>query len=254
MIPGKQTMVEKPIEIKTQDGIVDGYIFQPQEKGKWPGVIHLTDIVGIRPSEHQMARQLCEVGYAVLMPNIFYRVTRPPVFEAHPLNFADEKVRQRMGELRASLPPAAVERDASAYVDFLAKQDSVLGAKLGVVGYCFAGAIALRIAAARADKIAAMASFHGGGLYTDAPNSPHTVLPRVKAQLYFGHAVEDRSMPKEAIVKFEQALKAWGGKYESETYAGCYHSWTTPDSPVYNADGAARAFGKLTALFAAALS
>jgi carboxymethylenebutenolidase len=246
-------MVEKPIEIRTPDGIADGFIFQPQDKGKWPGVMHLTDIGGIRPSQHQEARQLCEVGYVVLMPNIFYRTGRPPVFE-HPFDPKSEYTVKRLGELRASLPPAAIERDATAYVDFLSMQESVLNAKLGAVGYCFAGAIALRLAAARADRIAAMASFHGGGLYTDAPDSPHTVLPRVKAQLYFGHAVEDRSMPKEAIVKFEQALKAWGGKYESETYAGCYHSWTTPDSPVYNADGAARAFGKLTALFAAALS
>jgi carboxymethylenebutenolidase len=112
----------------------------------------------------------------------------------------------------------------------------------------------LRIAARRPEKIAAAASFHGGGLFTDAPTSPHLVLPRVKAQLYFGHAVEDRSMPKESIEKFEQALAAWGGKYESETYDGAYHSWTTLDSPVYNKAQAERAFGKLTALFDATLS
>lgn len=246
-------MVEKPIEIRTPDGIADGFIFQPEQEGKWPCAIHLTDIFGIRPSEHRMARQLCEVGNVVLMPNIFYRTGRPPLYE-FPFKLGDEKTTKRIGELRASLPTAAIERDATAYVDFLSKQDSVLPEKLGVVGYCFAGAMALRIAAARPDRIAAMASFHGGALYTDAPDSPHTVLPRLKARLYFGHAVEDRSMSTEAIVKFEQALKVWGGKYESETYAGCYHSWTTPDSPVYNADGAARAFGKLTALFAEALS
>lgn len=246
-------MVEKPIEIKTPDGIADGFLLQPEEKGKWPGVMHLTDIGGIRPSQHQEARQLCEVGYLVLMPNLFYRTGRPPVIDL-PVNMNDEKTKKRFGELRASLPIAAIERDANAYVDVLAKQESVISGKLGVVGYCYSGATALRTAALRPDKIAAVAAFHAGGLYTDAPDSPHTVLPRVKAQLYFGHAVEDRSMPREAIVKFDQALKAWGGKYESETYAGCYHGWTTPDSPVYNADGAARAFGKLTALFAAALS
>lgn len=246
-------MIEKPVEIKTQDGIADGFLLQPEEQGKWPGVMYLTDIAGVRPSQHQEARQLCEVGYAVLMPNIFYRTGRPPLVDL-PVNMSAEKTQKRFGELRASLPIAAIERDAVAYVEFLANHDSVLGAKLGVVGYCYSGATALRTAAMRPDKIAAVAAFHAGGLCTDAPDSPHTVLPRVKAQLYFGHAVEDRSMSAEAITKFEQALKAWGGKYESETYAGCYHSWTTPDSPVYNAEGAARAFTKLTALFAETLS
>lgn len=246
-------MIEKPIEIKTPDGVADGFIFQPEEKGKWPGVMHLTDIGGIRPSQHQMARQLCEVGYVVLMPNIFYRFGRPPLIDL-PVNMGSEKTMKRFGELRATLPLAAVERDATPYVDFLAKQEAVLDGKQGVVGYCFAGAMAMRFAAARPDKIAAMASYHGGGLCTDAPDSPHTVLPRVKAQLYFGHAIEDRSMPSEAIKKFEGALKAWGGKFESETYAGCHHGWTVSDSPVYSAEGAALAFTKLTALFAETLS
>lgn len=246
-------MVEKPIEIETPDGIVDGFLFMPEEEGKWPGVMHLTDIGGIRPSQHQMARQLCEVGYVVLMPNIFYRFGRPPLIDL-PVNMGSEKTMKRFGELRAALPLAAMERDGTAYVDFLAKLESVLEAKQGVVGYCFAGAMALCLAAARPDKIAAAASFHGGSLCTDAPDSPHTVLPRVKARLYFGHAIEDRSMSKEAIAKLEQVLLAWGGEYESETYAGCHHGWTVPDSPVYKADGAARAFTKLTALFAEALS
>ena len=246
-------MLEKAIEIQTPDGTVDGFLFQPEAAGKWPGAIHLTDIGGIRPSERQMASRLSGEGYVVLLPNIFYRVGRPPIIE-YPLKMSDEKTKERVGELRASLPPAAVERDAAAYVDFLAKQDSVGSAKFGVVGYCLSGSMALRAAAARPDKIAAVASFHGGWLYTDAPDSPHTILPRVKAQLYFGHAVNDRSMPKEAIEKFEQALAAWGGKYESETYDRCLHSWTTPDSPVYNPEAASRAFAKLTALFASALS
>ncbi|HUO36300.1 MAG TPA: dienelactone hydrolase family protein, partial [Candidatus Acidoferrum sp.] len=120
--------------------------------------------------------------------------------------------------------------------------------------YCFAGAMALRIAAELPDKIGAVASFHGGGLYTNAADSPHTVLPRVKAQLYFGHAIEDRSMPKEAIEKFEQALAAWGGRFESETYDGAYHGWTTLDSSVYNKPQAERAFTKFATMFKSALS
>jgi len=109
------------------------------------------------------------------------------------------------------------------------------------------------VAAAQPDKVAAAASFHGGGLYTDSPTSPHLLLPRIRARLYFGHAVKDNSMPEEAIRKFETALAAWGGQYQSETYEGAYHSWTALDSPVYNQPQAERAFGKLTELLAATL-
>ncbi len=119
-----------------------------------------------------------------------------------------------------------------------------------MVGYCFTGAMAVRFAASQPDMFAAAASFHGGRLYTDEPTSPHTLLPQVKGRLYFGHAVEDRGMPKEAIEKFEHALAAWGGKYESETYAGAHHGWAVPDNPSYNQPQAERAFQKLTALFA----
>ena len=120
---------------------------------------------------------------------------------------------------------------------------------IGVVGYCFSGKMAMYAAAARPDKVAAVASFHGGGLYTDAPTSPHLALPRIKARLYFGHATNDRSMPEEAIAKLDEALKRWGGKYESETYKDASHSWTASDSPVYNEPQAERTFHKLLELF-----
>lgn len=121
---------------------------------------------------------------------------------------------------------------------------------MGVVGYCFTGKMAVYTAMSRPDKIAAAASFHAGGLATDAPDSPHLALPLIKARLYFGYATNDKSMPPEAIEKLNHALQAWGGKYESEAYEGAFHSWTVPDSPVYNQPQAERAFGKLTELFA----
>ena len=114
--------------------------------------------------------------------------------------------------------------------------------------------MALRTAAAHPDKIAAAASFHGTRLFTDDPTSPHLVLPRVKARLYFAHAVEDKTMPQEAIEKFNRALEAWGAGYESEVYEGAYHGWTAPDSPVYNEAQAGRAFKKLTELFGETLT
>jgi carboxymethylenebutenolidase len=245
-------LIEKEIEIRTTDGSADGVFYAPDSQGNWPGVIFLTDIGGIRPSQRQMASRIADTGYAVLMPNVFYRSGRPPLFEAG-IKPGDERFVKRMGELTSPLTPEAVTRDGSAYVDFLASQEGVKKSLMGVVGVCFTGAVAMRIAAARADKIGAAASFHGGRLVTDTPASPHLLLPRIKARLYFGHAVNDKSMPQEAIEKLDRALEEWGGRFESEVYEGAYHSWTVPDSPVYNAPQAERAFAKLKELLSEAL-
>ena len=245
-------MIEAEIEIHMTGGASEGVLYYPEEERRWPGVIHLTDLGGIRPAHRDLARRLAAEGYTVLVPNVFYRTGRPPMFDFKP-SMGDERTTKRIAELMAPLTPEAVARDGASYVDFLAAHDSVSEGSIGVVGYCATGSIALRIAAARPDRIAAAASFHGGGLFTDAPISPHLVLPRVKARLYFGHAIQDRSMPEEAIEKFNRALESWGGEYESEVYEGAYHSWTVPDSPVYNQPQAERAFAKLTGLFARTL-
>jgi carboxymethylenebutenolidase len=245
-------MLEKGIEIRTADGTADGFLYQADDGARHPGVIHLTDIGGIRPSHRAMAQRLAESGYTVLLPNVFYRTGRPPMFDFVP-KMGDAQTMKRFGELAGPMTPAAMERDAASYVDFLAASSSASGGKMGVVGHCFTGAMAMRTAAVRPEKIAAAASFHGGGLFTDAPTSPHLVLPRIKASLYFGHATDDASMPKEAIEKLDRALASWGGKYESETYAGAHHGWTTADAPVYNKEQAERAFEKLTNFFARTL-
>jgi carboxymethylenebutenolidase len=241
-------MIEK-IDITTSDGVADAILYRPDGDGPWPGVIHLTDIGGIRPAHCDIARRLAGEGYVVMVPNVFYRTARPPVFPRGP-DVTDEVRMKRFSELAAPLTPEAIERDAQAFVDALASQEHVSrDAKFGVAGYCFTGAVAMRYAAARSDRIAAAASFHGGGLFTDSPTSPHLVLPRIKARLYFAHAVKDRSMPEEAIRGFERALEEWGGRYESETYDAAYHSWTASDSPVYNQAQAERAFQKLVSVF-----
>lgn len=246
-------MIEEKVEIRTADGTADGFLYRHEDGSRRPGVIHLTDIGGIRSSQKAMASRLAAAGYTVLMPNLFYRFGRPPVID-YAAGFASEEAKQRMAELRGPLTPEAQESDAGAYVDFLASQEGVSEGGLGVVGYCFAGSVALRAAAARPDRVAAAASFHGGGLATDAPTSPHLLLPRIKARLYFGHAVEDRGMPREAIDRLEQALADWGGRWESEVYDGARHGWTVPDSPVFNGPQAERAFAKLTGLFVESLT
>jgi len=247
-------VIETDIDIRTSDGTSDGVLFRPEGPegdARWPGVIFLTDIGGIRPAQREMAGRLAAEGYTVLMPNVYYRTARTPIWDFKPSFGGDERTIKRLGELSGPLTPEAVERDAADYVNFLATQDSTGAGAMGVVGYCATGSVAMRFAAARADRIAAAASFHGARLVTDAPTSPHLLLPRINTstRLYFGHAVQDRGMPKEAIEKLNFALEAWGGQYESEVYEGAYHSWTVPDSPVYNHAQAERAFGKLTDLF-----
>jgi carboxymethylenebutenolidase len=246
-------MIEQEVEIRTPDGTTEAFLYLNPDGQQRPGIIHLTDIGGIRPVQRQKAQQLAGQGYVVLMPNVFFRTGRLPLFDFKPAS-GDERTMKRFAELSSPLTPEAMEQDAAAYVDFLAAQDSVRAGLAGVVGYCFSGSMAMRTAAARSDTIAAAASFHGGRLFTDAPTSPHLALPRIQARLYFGHAVKDRSMPEDAIAKFNAALEAWGGQYESEVYAGAYHSWTEPDSPVYNPGQARRAFEKLIELFRATLT
>jgi len=248
-------MIEKDVEIRVTDGTPDAVLFRPEGDGRRPGVIFLTDIRGIRPATRDMARRLAAEGYCVLLPNVFYRTGRPPLFD-FPMRIGEERTMKRIAELGAPLTPEAMERDASDYVEFLAGQDSVGEGPMGVVGHCFTGQMAMRAAAARPDRIAAAASFHGVRLFTDDAASPHLALPRVKARLYFAHAVNDNSMPQEAIEKFNRALEAWnpsGDRYESEVYEGAYHGWTAPDSPVHNEAQAERAFGKLAELFAETL-
>ena len=248
-------MNEKEIEIKMADGVCDAVLYEEDGK-KRPGVVHYPDIVGIRPSHRAMAKRLAEAGYTVVLVNPFFRTARGKLFDFTPNFGGDPRTMQRFGELVGPLTPEVMEKDASTFVNYLATLPTVSAARIGAVGYCFTGQVALRTAAARPDRVGAIASFHGGGLYTDKPTSPHLALSRIPkegAQLYFGHAVNDHSMPAEAITKLEGALKAWSGKYESETYADAMHGWTVADSAAYKQPQAERAFAKLTALYAGAL-
>jgi len=243
----EETVTEEEIEIPLADGTSEAFFYREEDGSRRPGVLYLTDIGGIRAANREMARRLAGEGYSVLMPNLFYRAGRLPLFD-FPFQLGEERTNKRLAELRAPLTPDAMDRDAVALVEALAGLDSVAPGPFGVVGFCFSGALAMRVAAARPDKVAAVASFHGGGLFTETPASPHLLLPRIKAELYFGHAVEDRSMPEEAIRKFDQALAEWGGTFESEVYEGALHGWTVLSSPVYNEPQAERAFRKLTGL------
>jgi carboxymethylenebutenolidase len=239
------------IEIPATDGIIDALLVRPETDVPVPGVIVLTDALGMRQEYVDLSKRIADLGYVVLTPNIFYRTTKPPVFDFVP-DFPSERTMNRFRELVGPLTPDAMVRDGWTYIDFLAAQPLVSHGPMGVVGFCFTGQFALRIAAARPDRIAAAASFHGGGLFTDTDQTPHLVLPQVKARLYFGHAVNDQSMNADAIEKLGAALKAWGGVYENETYDGALHGWMIPGR-VYHPEQAERGFAKLMALFDSAL-
>jgi carboxymethylenebutenolidase len=237
------------VEIPTLDGTIGALLARPDTTEKLPGIIQLTDGLGLRQAHVDLSNRIAERGYVVLTPNIFYRTTKPPAFDFEP-DFPSERARNRFRELTGPLTPEAMVRDGSAYIDFLSVQPLVSRGPMGVVGFCFAGQFALRMAAARPGRIAAAASFHGGGLVTDTDQSPHLVLPRVKARLYFGHAVNDQGMPADAIEELDRALQAWGGEYENETYDGALHGWMIADHrKVYNPEQAERGFAKLMALF-----
>ncbi|MGZ3659995.1 MAG: dienelactone hydrolase family protein [Bdellovibrionota bacterium] len=225
----------------------DAVLFAPAAGGPHPGVILYSDIVGPRPAYEGKAERLAKEGFAVLLPNIFYRAGRPPLFSS-PVQFGEEKTTARIQQLREALTPANQLADAPVYVEFLSARKEVRPGPLGFVVYCFSGGLAVRTAAACPNRIKAAASFHGGNLYTDQPDSPHGLLPKIKAALYFGHAEEDKTMPAAAIEKLEEALRAWGGKFESHTYEGAHHGWTTTDFPIYNRPQADRAFAALVKL------
>ncbi|HEY0105941.1 MAG TPA: dienelactone hydrolase family protein [Rhizomicrobium sp.] len=245
-------MPETKFDIPAADGAAEAFLFTPsQGAGPWPGVVYLTDIFGIRPAYHQMAQRLADEGYAVLLPNCFYRAGRLPLFDFAP-QIGEARTMKRFGELRDALPNDAMGPDGAVYADALLVRPETKGTAAGIAGYCFTGQMALRAAAAAPDRFVAAASFHGGNLYTDQPDSPHLLLPAVAARLYFGHAENDHSMPAEAIAKFEAALAAWGGTCESETYPA-RHGWCVPGRDVYDEQQAERAFAKLAELLDAAL-
>jgi carboxymethylenebutenolidase len=244
-------MIEKQVDIKTADGVCDCDLFYPDENGKWPGIIMYTDIGGRREVFREMGKRLADDGFVVLVPNPFYRVGRAPVYEN--FKFGEEKTTARMGELRPSVTGAGSARDATAFVHFLLAQKQV-NDRIGTVGYCMGGGQAMRTAAAEPDKVQAAVSFHGSQLASDAPDSPHTLAPKIKARMYFGFAIEDRTMPPEAVQKLKDALDAAKVNYDGEVYAGARHGWCVRDHNVYHEHQAEHAWHHMVETFKEALA
>jgi carboxymethylenebutenolidase len=244
------------VEIKTPSGVCDASLARPSAQGEWPGVILFVDAFGLRPAMRDMAKRLAQNGYTVLVPNPYYRSTKAPGLPPG-FSFSNPQDRDRLGALRALLTPEAVTADATAYVAFLDTQRSVRNlSKMGVVGYCMGGAMTVRAAAALPSRVGAGASFHGGGLVTDKPDSPHLLVPEIEASYYFGIAANDDASEPEAKTELREAFDAAGVPAKIEVYAGCLHGWCVKDmpaapdgKPIYNEAQAERAWNELIALY-----
>lgn len=241
-------VVETDVTITTADGSADAAFFHPAGKGSWPGVVIFTDVGGLRPAFRDMGRRLAALGYAVVVPNPFYRTKKAPVFEK-PIDFNSAADRQLMADLRKPLTPDAGGRDALAYIAWLDGQKVVnKKKKVGVQGYCMGGSYTFAAAALNPARVGAAGSFHGGGLVTDAPTSPHLTIPKMKAELLVAIAQNDDAKQPDAKDKLKAAFAAAGRPATVEVYKAD-HGWCVPGGAVYNQAEAERAWAALMDIY-----
>ncbi|MEU2714430.1 dienelactone hydrolase family protein [Streptomyces sp. NPDC007205] len=238
------------LDIQTQDGVVDAYLVHPADGRPRPGVLFYMDAYGLRPHLRSMADRLAAAGYTVLVPNVFYRLGRTPVVELPEFidPGADPTIWERLGPVVGSLTPDLAARDAGAYLRRLADSPLVADGPVALTGYCMGARLALWTAAAHPDRVAAAAGFHGGQLATDDPGSPHLGAPNITAELYFGHASNDHSLPPEQIERFEKALTEAGVRHTCEVYPGARHGYTQADTPAYDKEADERHWAALLGL------
>jgi carboxymethylenebutenolidase len=228
----RKTMVDVP----TDDGTADAYLVRPDGDGPYAGVLMFQDGFGLRPRLTEMADRIAERGYAVLVPNLFYRSGRAPLIDTSGLKDPERRAEaiEQIMALARGLAPGAISRDTASYLDFFAAQDGVDPGPVAAVGYCMGGTNALLAIEAYPGRIKAAASFHGGRLATDQPDSPHLRVGEITGEVYFGHADNDASMTGEQIEILEAALDAAGVPYRSEVYEGAPHGFTMSDTSSYH--------------------
>ncbi|HSG88627.1 MAG TPA: dienelactone hydrolase family protein [Pseudomonadales bacterium] len=246
-------VVEQDVRIETADGIADCYFVHPAS-GVHPGVVVWPDILGLRPAFRQMGKRLAESGYAVLVINPYYRDAPSPVVKVGD-SFADPDVRAHVLPFARALSADTTAMDARAFVDFLDAQDAVDTRRgIGTTGYCMGGPMVMQAAATVPERIHAAATFHGGGLATGEPNSPHLLIPEMEASFLIAIAANDDERDPDAKVTLREAFDAVGLPAEIEVYEGAMHGWCPPDSRVYDEAQAERAWSRLLVLFETALA
>jgi len=243
-------MQRSSVDIKTRDGVADGYLVRPQGNGPYPGVLLFMDAFGIRPRLEEMADRIAERGYAVLVPNLLYRSGRSPLIDLDGLTDPD-----RRGEIFGQVMPMIrdltrerVTSDAQSYLDFMSDAPGFDPGTVVAVGYCMGGRNALVAAQGHPGRIKAVASFHAGGVVTDQPDSPHRhvgALSGTGFEAYFGHADNDGSMTPANIAALEAALDDAGITYTSELYQGAPHGFTMSDTAMHHEEGEKRHWARL---------
>lgn len=246
-------MSRTEIAIPTPDGAARAFVFKPEQgQGPWPAVIFYMDAPAIRPALFEMGQRLANSGYYVLLPDMFWRVGPYEPIDLKTIR-DDAHRREVFGKLMGSTDPERSMRDTGAFLDFLSGEADVKGQAVGVTGYCMGGGLALRAAGTFPDRIVAAGAFHGGNLATDAENSPHLLVPKMKARILVAGADGDRSFDDAQCERLDQALKAAGVDAEVTIYRGAKHGYAPPDMPVYNVEASERHWRELTALLDGAL-
>ena len=240
-------MTGKTLFIPAPDGRADAFAAFP-DRGRHPGVLLYSDAFGLRPELEARARELAGHGYYVLVPNLYYRHGPAPVVEL-PGHIGEEVRPAIIGRLMPFIEAHSVDRiqrDAAAYLDFLAAQPEVGDGPAAVIGYCIGAALAMRTGAAHPERVAAVAGFHPGFVVTGAPDSPHRLLSRLTAEVHLGLAEGD--LTPEAIRELDQALESAGVRHRTEIYPGTVHGFTMSDTAAFSPSGVRRHWDRLLAL------
>ena len=246
--------MRQDVTIPTPEGDMRAFAFTPDSgDGPWPGAIIFMDAPAIRPALFDMGERLAQAGYYVVLPDLFWRAGPYPPLDIAKARAGDPEMQALFQKLRGSTGAERQMTDAKACLDWLAQQPKARAEKVGVTGYCMGGGIALRAAGTFPERIAAMASFHGGNLATDDEKSPHRLAERIRAKVLVAGADQDSSYDPAQNERLTAALEAAGVDARVSIWEGLRHGWAPADMPVHDAQGAERHWRELTALFDSAL-
>jgi carboxymethylenebutenolidase len=241
--------MREQVAIPTPDGDARAFFFCPEGEGPWPAVIFYMDAPAIRPALFGMCERLAGHGYAVLLPDMFWRAGPYEPIDIKAV-FGDEAKRRAVfGPLMSSTSPEKAMSDTGAFLAWLSSRPEVKGEAVGATGYCMGAGLSLRAAGTFPERIVACAGFHGGRLATDEPDSPHLLAPRIKAKVYVGGADEDAGFPPEQADRLREALTAAGVDNTVEIYAGARHGYAPPDMPVHDEAASERHWRAMLKLF-----
>jgi carboxymethylenebutenolidase len=245
-------MPQRDVSITTPDGTLGASLHTPDGAGPWPAVIMYPDAGGVRPTFHDMAQRLADLGYAVLLPDPYYRLGEIAPFDMKNV-FNDDAERTRLMKLVGSVTKANATVDTEAELDWLAEQPEVSSAKVGTTGYCMGGGMALNAAGRFPDRVGAAASFHGGQIASTAPDSPHLLAGEMQAKVYVAGAEKDGSFDDEQFERLQKALSEADVDHTLVTYPAL-HGFAVPDNPTYDEAAATRHWEALEDLYGTALT